>query len=228
MNAPLLKFEWITKPGCFVCGMKKPRGAPPPAPPDDFCLGKSHQNRFAPEGSPASRVPRVSVRPPEVRIRAIPRPDAHAQHPCCAPLGSTSAFPRRSLAYGAGKPTELSNTARLNHGCRWAPYGAPSLAARPGVVREHLVEPEARCSAPGELRSAGSGEKRRKGSRHPGRLSFGDFSLATQRKVTCRGSATRKLYAPTGRTKPKATLLRFWAGRAASATRSEVSLEIPT
>ncbi len=56
--------------------------------------------------------------------------------------------------------------------------------------------------APGELRSAGSGEKRKGVSRHPGVLSLGDFSLAKQRKVTCCGSATRRLYAPGGRTKP--------------------------
>jgi len=108
-------------------------------PPGDFCLGNSHQNRFAPKGSPAHsagftrhlpvprpagdiricRANRLSCRfvsrlgrPPEVRIRAILRPDAHAQHPCCAPSGSTSALPRRSLAYGAGTPTELSNSVK--------------------------------------------------------------------------------------------------------------------
>src|SRR3989344_888206 len=33
------------------------RGAPPPAPPGDFCLGKSHQNRLAPKAAdPSLRV----------------------------------------------------------------------------------------------------------------------------------------------------------------------------
>ncbi len=46
--------------------------------------------------------------------------------------------------------------------------------------------------APGELRSAGSGEKRKGVSRHPGGLLFGDFSLAKQREVTrVRGGSPR-------------------------------------
>ncbi len=52
-------------------------------------------------------VPRVSGRPQEVRIRDISIPDAHVRDPSRTLSGSTSAFPRRSLAYGAGEATEL-------------------------------------------------------------------------------------------------------------------------
>ena len=64
----------------------------------------------------------------------------------------------------------------------------PSIAARLGVFARLLIEPEARCSAPGEL-----GERR-------GVFSFGGFSLDKQRKVTCRGSVTHKLYVAAGDT----------------------------
>ena len=69
-------------------------------PPGDFCLGKSHQNRSAPKGSPAYAGPSRLRRPQEVRIRRIPAPDAHVRDPSRTLSGSTSAFPRRSLAYG--------------------------------------------------------------------------------------------------------------------------------
>ncbi len=170
---------------------EKPRGAPPPAPPGDFCLGKSHQNRSAPKGSPADAGPSRLRRPQEVRIRRVPAPDAHAPNPFGAPLGSTSAYPRRSLAYGAGKPTELSP------GRCWAPYGAPAhrqaLGERPERVarRRCATGPRDRDGALGRRREPNVAEARGK-SRHPGVLSLGDFSLHEQREVTrVRGGSPR-------------------------------------
>ncbi len=84
-------------------------------------------------------------------------------------------------------------------------------ASQPESGEASLVfEPEARCSAPGELRrapiparSAGSRRRLR------GVLSFGSFSLHEQRKGTCRGSATHKLYVAAGDTKSKAAHRRL-------------------
>ena len=84
------------------------RDAPPPVPPGDFPFGESHQSHSAPKGFTCFAGSSRLGWPQEVRIRDIPIPDAHAQHPCCAPLGSTSACPRRSLAYGAGNPPRFN------------------------------------------------------------------------------------------------------------------------
>jgi hypothetical protein len=59
-----------------------------------------------------------------------------------------------------------------------------------------VFEPEARFMRPASWSSARWGEEWRKISRAPGRISFGDFSLSIQRKVTCRGSATHKYASP--------------------------------
>ena len=51
-------------------------------------------------------------------------------------------------------------------------------------LSEPVFEPEARCSAPGELASARWGEERKKQSRAPGGLFFRGFLLAEQKKAT--------------------------------------------
>ncbi len=181
-----MKRQLVTVEGFMLSSAtvnEKPQGAPPPAPPGDFCLGKSHQNRSAPEGSPADAGPSRLRRPQEVRIRRIPAPDAHVRDPSRTPLGSTSAFPRRSRAYGAGTPTEL------NPGRCWAPYGAPArrktLGERPERVarRMRATGPRDRDGALGRRREPNAAAARGL-SRHPGVLSLGDFSLHEQREVT--------------------------------------------
>lgn len=72
------------------------------------------------------------------------------------------------------------------------PRAAPSTAGEPAGWRARMFEPERRASAAGEFRArAGlprsAGHRRDESSRRRrdgGRLSFGDFSLAKQRKVT--------------------------------------------
>ncbi len=82
-------------------------------------------------------VPRVSGRPQEVRIRRIPAPDAHVCDPSHTPLGSTSAFPRRSLATGlnshSAKPRWLHQAPHDTFERR-KPLLAPSLLRRPGAA----------------------------------------------------------------------------------------------
>ena len=134
----------------MLCRKHKCRGrrdAQERPPPGGFPFGESHQSHFAPKGSPASPVPRVSVRPQEVRIRQVLLPDAHVRDPSRTPSGSTSAFPRRSLACGAKETTQVKPWR-----C-WAPYGAPehrkALAGCPKeCARDRACRPPAQgCSA---------------------------------------------------------------------------------
>ena len=106
----------------------------------------------------------------------------------------------RSLTHPFRLDFGLSSTRARRRGGKtkprrcWGPRGRrPSIVAGSGGVASPVFEPEARCSAPGEL-----GERRCRRDAQGGVggfrgvVLFGDFLLDTQEKVTCRGSATRK------------------------------------
>ena len=161
--------------------LKKTRGAPPPRPRVTFVLPKVTKSALPRKTRPLRGYPHPSLASGgahtahslrRMRTRSIPAAPRWARlRPC---LGAR-------LAYGAGKATEL------NHGCSWAPYGAPEhrkpAAERlKGCAMDRARRTPAQGCAVGRPHAAGA--KRREWSRHPGRLSFGDFSLAKQRKVT--------------------------------------------
>ena len=164
------------------------RGAPPPAPPGDFCLGKSHQNRSAPKGSPASPVPRVCVGLRRCAYGASLR----RMRTCVihhAPLRA-----RLRPVLDARSPTgrKRKATVVLRLGPVWRAQAAQAFGREPERARQD----DAR-GPPGQGRAVGPPPRQRRvraGGVAPFRvrLSFGNFSLAKQRKVTCRGSATHK------------------------------------
>src|SRR3989344_3926912 len=129
------------------------RGAPPPAPPGDFPFGESHQSHFAPKGVARYAGSSHLGWPQEVRIRRVLAPDAHAPNPFGVPLGSTSALPRRSLAYGAELPPSL------NHGgfsgLRMARPSEQAFARKPEGARGWTPRVGRRCrDAPSDDRKA--------------------------------------------------------------------------
>src|SRR3990167_6565591 len=82
-------------------------------------------------------------------------------------------------------------------------FSGPRSARRvPQLHREHssepVFEPEARCVRPASWRAPGGARNGGMGRALRGVLSFGSFSLHEQRKGTCRGLATHKLYAAEG------------------------------
>src|SRR3990170_3131931 len=88
------------------------------------------------------------------------------------------------------------------------PPSAAPRRARPGYPGAE-VSRQGRRECRVRSARAPKPEERRVRLRHPlpagrqgGGLSFGDFSLAAQRKVTCRGSATHKYTPPEGRLDP--------------------------
>src|SRR3989344_3525390 len=66
----------------------------------------------------------------------------------------------------------------------------PSIAARLGVFARLLVEPEARCTAPGELGERRSGREAQGGFGSSGRPFLRPFLLAEQKKGPARGAET--------------------------------------
>src|SRR3989344_7758088 len=74
-------------------------------------------------------------------------------------------------------------------------------ASQPESGEASLVfEPEARILRPRVRRAPIPARSARGCRRLRGVISFGDFSLDKQRKVTCRGSVTHKLYVAEGET----------------------------
>ena len=96
------------------------------------------------------------------------------------------------------RPADPTHTARPNGFCSNPRRSEPSSGVPPRAVARLLFEPEARFLSARRVRRALGGASSagyrtmcvRRSDR--GGLSFGDFSLAVQRKVTCRGSATHK------------------------------------
>ena len=143
-------------------------------------------------------LPRKARRLRRCRASRLASGGAHTAHPCA---GCAHA---ESLPHPFGLDFGLSSTlARLRGGsvklpwfCGWAPYGAPKrrkpLAESPqGRGQDAPRRPSAQGCAVG--RPPSQRRVRERGCRAIRvRLSFGNFSLAKQRKVTCRGSATHK------------------------------------
>ena len=151
-------------------------------------------------------LPRKARRRCRYLASALASGGAHTARPCAGCART------ESLRCPVGLDFGLSSTlARLRGGrakvpgfCCWAPYGAPehrkALAeCLKGHAKDRVGRPPAQGCAVGRLSSQSRGCA---GAVAPFRvrLSFGNFSLARQRKVTCRGSATHKY-----ETSPEAT-----------------------
>jgi len=135
-------------------------------------------------------------------IRGSTRTGARLKAPgFAAVLGSRHGFfnPPQSLTRSLFNP--LATLKRIPHQrLRWVAHLPVWRARASQPVPESSRAP---CSSPRRVVRArrvgvraGTGEKRRGYSRHPGCVSFGYFSLHKQRKVTCRGSATHKYASP--------------------------------
>ena len=175
------------------------------------CPRESSQREGPPgwrEYSRASAVPGPGAAPTRDPSRA-----GQAQTSCLRPLRGARPEPYGARARHTGaenrthlavavhrcfRPADSTHTARPNGFCSHPRLSEPSTAAPPRGVARLLFEPEARFISARRVRRA-LGGARSAGDRalcarrsDRGGLSFGDFSLAAQRKVTCRGSATHK------------------------------------
>ena len=163
---------------------EKPRGAPPPAPPGDFCLAKSHQKRFAPEGSPADTAGSSRLGSASGGAHTgYPYPGcaraASLLRPVGLDFGLSSTLARLRGWRGNGVKTKDGvgpRMARPSTARRWAsaPKGAKTGGLRRACRERDLASGRAGNPTP---RSAGK-------PRHPGVLSLGNFSLHEQREVT--------------------------------------------
>jgi len=102
-----------------------------------------------------------------------------------APYGVLKTPPRTGLRWFAQTPVGASR----------APSQAGSRRETPDRARGALYSARRVRRAPGRS-EARRGPRAVCAAKRPGRISFGDFSLSVQRKVTCRGSATHKYASP--------------------------------
>ncbi len=160
----------------------------------------SRKEKYPKESAPGWRdnllASRLALR--EVARRDVPVATRDSRASCPRPFGLPAARLRGSARHTGWKRTPVL---RIEVGC-----STPRSARRvPQLHRGHSSEPLSESSRVlggrrvGE-RPVGRGTEGTaslcEAACAPGRISFGDFSLSVQRKVTCRGSATHKYASP--------------------------------
>ena len=162
-----------------------------PCAPGDFCLGKSHQNCFAPEGFACFAGALAPRLPQRVRIRHVLMPDAHSRNPFRDPSGPGFGCSRGSARLrGENNPNGLTKEAL-----------DPVAAARAsppatGVSRVPCSSPRRVVQRPASWASAGAGETRREESAAFGGAFLWDLGAAPSLARPLRRAYARPMLLP--------------------------------